>query len=63
LVKDAADIRKRFLEVGDYCGVVVDVLVGVLRFLEGSNQRNFPANILLDIIVNAAYFSVRCCFI
>jgi hypothetical protein len=60
LIQDNPHIRQDFASIQDYGGVLLDVLVAALRFIEGTKDaHNFPASTLLKIIVSAPCFVVR----
>jgi hypothetical protein len=53
-------IRQKFTSLNVNCGVVIDVLVSSLRFIENAHAAHqFPGSVLLDIIVNAPFVQVR----
>jgi hypothetical protein len=46
--------------MNEYSGMLIELLVAALRFIEGSRAaHNFPASVLLDIIAEAPCLAVR----
>jgi hypothetical protein len=60
LVQKNTKIRDHFASMNEYSGMLIELLVAALRFIEGSRAaHNFPASVLLDIIAEAPCLAVR----